>query len=87
MIFYFKAAQNLVVQHYERDFYMGFHFKEAQTWLQSSKKEICHAFPLFGGSKLGCRELKVDFDMIFHFNPFPPSVPVWHRLVKLSILI
>ena len=21
------------------------------------------------------------------FNPFPPSVPIWHRLVKLSILI
>ena len=20
-------------------------------------------------------------------NPFPPSVPIWHRLVKLSILI
>ena len=22
-----------------------------------------------------------------HLNPFPPSVPIWHRLVKLSILI
>ena len=21
------------------------------------------------------------------FNPFPPSVPVWHRSAKLSILI
>ena len=21
------------------------------------------------------------------FNPFPPRVPIWHRLVKLSILI
>ena len=21
------------------------------------------------------------------FNPFPPSVPIWHRLAKLSILI
>ena len=21
------------------------------------------------------------------FNPFPPSVPIWHRLEKLSILI
>ena len=21
------------------------------------------------------------------FNPFPPSVPIWHRLPKLSILI
>ena len=20
-------------------------------------------------------------------NPFPPSVPIWHRLAKLSILI
>ena len=23
----------------------------------------------------------------YFINPFPPSVPVWHRLVKLSILI
>ena len=23
----------------------------------------------------------------FLFNPFPSSVPVWHRLAKLSILI
>ena len=21
------------------------------------------------------------------FNPFPPSVPIWHRLAKLAILI
>ena len=21
------------------------------------------------------------------FNPFPPSVPIWHRLAELSILI
>ena len=24
---------------------------------------------------------------IVAFNPFPPSVPIWHRLVKLSFLI
>ena len=23
----------------------------------------------------------------FSFNPFPPSVPIWHRLAKHSILI
>ena len=23
----------------------------------------------------------------FWFNPFPPSVPIWERLAKLSILI
>ena len=22
-----------------------------------------------------------------YFNPFPPSVPIWHRLAKHSILI
>ena len=22
-----------------------------------------------------------------YINPFPPSVPIWHRLAKLSILI
>ena len=32
MIFHFiKAAQNLVVEHYERDFDMIFHYKEAQN--------------------------------------------------------
>ena len=24
---------------------------------------------------------------LFLLNPFPPSVPIWHRLAKLSILI
>ena len=28
-----------------------------------------------------------QFQIIYPFNPFPPSVPIWHRLVKLSILI
>ena len=29
MIFHFKAAQNLIAEHYERDFDMIFHFKAA----------------------------------------------------------
>ena len=31
MTFYFKAAQNLVAEHYERDFDMTFHLKVAQN--------------------------------------------------------
>ena len=26
-------------------------------------------------------------NQIRDINPFPPSVPIWHRLAKLSILI
>ena len=51
MIFYFKTAQNLVAEHYERYqnlvaehyeryFKMIFHFKTVKTWLQSTMKEI-----------------------------------------------
>ena len=25
-------------------------------------------------------------DGIYGINPFPPSVPIWHRLTKISIL-
>ena len=25
--------------------------------------------------------------LVWAFNPLPPSVPIWHRLAKLSILI
>ena len=40
-------------------------------------------------------EAKKKTSVLFHrdkrtpalFNPFPPSVPIWHRLAKLSILI
>ena len=28
-----------------------------------------------------------NINKINSINPFPPSVPIWHRLVKLSILI
>ena len=28
-----------------------------------------------------------DCDAFKIFNPFPPSVPIWHRLAKLLILI
>ena len=31
MIFHYKAAQNLVVEHYERDYDMIFHYKEARN--------------------------------------------------------
>ena len=27
------------------------------------------------------------YNKVLLFNPFPPSVPIWHRLAKLSILI
>ena len=26
-------------------------------------------------------------DAVTVFNPFPPSVPIWHRLAKISILL
>ena len=36
MIFRLNAAQNMVAEHYIIEFYMIFHFKAAQTWLQST---------------------------------------------------
>ena len=33
MIFHFKAAQNLVAEHYEVVFDMIFHFMTTQNWL------------------------------------------------------
>ena len=32
MISHFKEALNLIVEHFERDFYMIFQFKEAQSF-------------------------------------------------------
>ena len=45
------------------------------------------------GQLEGCRRtcerlfLGQRVTLCFKFNPFPPSVPKWHRLAKLSILI
>ena len=33
--------------------------------------------------KLITRKFKEQILAKFHINPFPPSVPIWHRLVKL----
>ena len=29
----------------------------------------------------------IDYFLQLFLNPFPPSVPIWHRFAKLSILI
>ena len=31
--------------------------------------------------------IELSYTIVHFFNPFPPSVPIWHRLAKLSILI
>ena len=36
---------------------------------------------------IGCATLHHLSMTYITVNPFPPSVPIWHRLVKLSILI
>ena len=46
MIFHFKAAQNLVVEHYETDFDMILHFKAAQSWSKSIVKDILTWFSI-----------------------------------------
>ena len=33
------------------------------------------------------RERVKENENLYFFNPFPPSVPIWHRSAKLSILI
>ena len=41
MIFHLKEAQNLIAEHYERDFDMIFHFNAAKNFkLQTTRKEI-----------------------------------------------
>ena len=30
---------------------------------------------------------KNDWNLVANLNPFPPSVPIWQRLAKFSILI
>ena len=32
-------------------------------------------------------QIWISFVVPYLYNPFPPSVPMWHRLAKLSILI
>ena len=39
-IFHFKVAQNLVAEHYDRDFEIIFLFKRLNTLLQSTMREI-----------------------------------------------
>ena len=76
MIFHFiNAAQNLVAEHYillksrtkilfveqcEWDFYMIFHFKEAQHLVAEAAEHyerFWHDFLLYGGTERGCRAL------------------------------
>ena len=54
--FHFKAAQNLVAEHYERNFDTIFHFKAAQN-LVAKYIIFGHEYPLYSGSKLVCRAL------------------------------
>ena len=57
LIFRLKADQNLVVEHCEWDFYMIFHFKAAQNLDAKHSERFWHNFPLYCGSKRGCRAL------------------------------
>ena len=57
LAFRLKADQNLVVEHCEWDFYMIFNFKEAQHLVAERYEWFWHDFPLYGGSKRGCRAL------------------------------
>ena len=36
---------------------------------------------------LAYKKTFVSPEIVYMFNPFPPSVPIWHRLAKLSTLI
>ena len=46
MIFHFKAAQNLVAEHYERDFDTIFHFMVAQNVVAEQYERFWYDFPL-----------------------------------------
>ena len=46
----------------------------------SSKNTQCNR-------KNGSFFLPIAIGLPLNLNPFPPSVPIWHRLVELSILI
>ena len=44
---------------------------------------VCQDFIL----DLRAQNYTSEFLLLWQLNPFPPSVPIWHRLAKLSILI
>ena len=44
MTFYFEAAQNVIAEHYKKNFNVIFLFKAVQNWLQSAMKEILTRF-------------------------------------------
>ena len=52
-----------------------------------SRSSYKYGCPLCGDQYVGSNSRTLSVRESEHINPFPPSVPIWQRLAKLSILI